>query len=158
MANNFQSALIVNVSLSKLMAEDPEFGSKLAKAIDDKLHDATASGTVEYEVNGHMLPAVRVVTVHPANMVNLVASGGNTGVDLGSAGAVENMKPENIRELLQAGAQNYGLVVRSEASERDVEAKKLTAEKAKATREATKKRQIEEAARALLASQGKLPA
>lgn len=156
MANNFQAALIVNVSLSKQMQEDPEFGLKLAKAIDDKLHDATASGSVDYDVGGNLLPAVKVIVVHTANTVNLVASGGNTGVDLGAAGKVENMKPENIRELLQAGAQNYGLVVRSEATERDEDAKAATAAKAKKTREETKKRQIQEAARAMLAEQGKL--
>lgn len=144
--SNFQGGLIINVALLRLIGEDPEFGQKLEAAVKEKMFDATAKGTVEY--NG--LPAVQVVTVHPANMVNLIASGGNVGRDLGPAGAIENMKEGNERDLLGAGAENYGLVVRSEAHERDPEAKAATAAKARKTREETAKRKLEQAVQAKL--------
>lgn len=109
--NNFTCALVLDVSMLKALAADPDAGKKLAQAVQNKLFDATGTATVTYGDK----TAVEVIEVHQADSVRLVAIGGNSGRDIGAAGTLENMNAGNERSLFEAATANYDLVVRKEA-------------------------------------------
>lgn len=130
MSNNFNATLVLNISQIAHIAKDPQFGQKLASAVQSSMFGGDT--TVSYEGN----VALTAVEVHKGDKVRLVAVGGDTGRDLGEAGPLSNMAPGSERPLFEAALDTYDLVVRNEPKERTPEEKAATAAKAKAAREA----------------------
>lgn len=115
--SRFVTAIVLNNDLLQSIANDREFGSKLANAAMGIM--TGAEKTVSYD--GKV--AVTAVEMHLDDKVRLVAVGGGTGRDLGEAGPLKNMAAGSERPLLEACANNYGLVVRGEAKPREAKPK-----------------------------------
>lgn len=113
--SNFNAAVILNVAASRAIAKDPAFGQKVADALQGSLMGSAEDRIIKCTYKDQEVMVGHVIATHQADQVRLVATGNDTGVDLGAAGGVENLKEENIRKLFEDGLEKFDLVVRQEA-------------------------------------------
>lgn len=91
----YNSTIVVLNDALHEIEKDPEFGSKVAKAIRAL---SVKEGPIDIRAGGHVNAASAVET-HHADGINLIAVGGNCGTDLGYSGNYRAQPEDLLREL-----------------------------------------------------------
>jgi dissimilatory sulfite reductase (desulfoviridin) alpha/beta subunit len=118
----FNTTVVVHNDSLDVIAKDPNFGEKLAKAIicldykGDKINSVSASNGNCTHCN-----AVEVIETHHADQVIAVAVGGNYGVEIGYAGGWQAMGNEADKkvEMIRTLADSLGYTLRKKPQKKN---------------------------------------